>query len=139
MDCQEAQESIVASLVEPLAADRRQAMENHVATCEACRRFAEVQRALDARLAAAMPATCLSDAFRASLRERIRRDPAAAWPDFLPELAHLAGCSVAVAVSVSLLPLPPGTVILAGAAFTGATYFLQAVLRTSLEGLEGDA
>ena len=133
MDCQKAQESILASLVEPLEAGRREAMENHLAACGACRRFAEVQRALDARLAVAVPAACLSAGFRASLRERIRRDPVSAWPDFLPELAHLAGCSIAVALSVFLLPLPAGNVILAGVAFTGLTYFLQTVLRTSLE------
>jgi len=139
MDCQEVQESILESLAEPLGADRRLATEDHIATCETCRSFAEIQRELDARLAAATPTMCLSAGFRTSVRKRIRRDLVSAWPDFLPELAHLAGCLVAIGVSVFLLPLPAGTVIMAGAAFTGLTYFLQTVLRTSLDGLEGDA
>jgi hypothetical protein len=138
MDCRKAQESILASLVEPLEAGQHQAMEDHLADCGACRRFAEVQRALDARLAAAVPAACLSAGFRASLRARIRRDPVSAWPDFLPEVAHLAGCSIAVGLAVVLLPLPAGNVILAGVVFTGLTYLLQAVVRTSLEEPEGD-
>ena len=133
MDCQNAQESMLASLVEPLEAGRRQAMEDHLAVCGVCGRFAEAQRALDARLAAAVPAARLSAGFRTSIRERIGRDPESAWPDFLPELAHLAGCSIAVALSVFLLPLPAGNVILAGVAFTGLTYFLQTGLRTLLE------
>ena len=139
MDCQEVQESILESLAEPLGADRRLATEDHIATCETCRGFAEIQRELDARLAAATPTMCLSAGFRTSLRKRIRRDLVSAWPDFLPELAHLAGCVVAIGGSVFLLPLPARAVILAGAAFTGLTYFLQTVLRTSLEGMEGDA
>jgi hypothetical protein len=139
MDCQEAQESILESLVEPLGAGQRQAMDNHIATCGTCRSFAEIQRVLDARLAAAVPTARLSAGFRTSLRERMRRDPVSAWPDFLPDLAHLAGCSVATGVSVFLLPLPAGSVILACAAFTALTFFLQAVLRASLDGLEGDA
>jgi hypothetical protein len=139
MDCQEAQESILESLVEPLGTDQRQAMDNHIATCGPCRRFAEFQRVLDARLAGAVPTVRMSSGFRTSLRERMRRDPVSAWPEFLPDLAHLAGCSVATGVSVFLSPLPVWSVILASAAFTGLTFFLQAVLRASLDGLEGDA
>src|SRR6266478_6574197 len=138
MDCRETQESILESLVEPLGDDRRRAMENHLAICGACRGFAEIQRALDARLVAATPDVRLSADFRRSLREKIRRDSVWAWPDFLPELAHLAGCSVATGVSVFVLPLPAGSVIVAGAVFTVVTYFLQTVLRTSLEELEAD-
>src|SRR5438093_2170108 len=104
MDCQEAQESILESLVEPLGADQRQAIDNHISTCGTCRTFAEIQRVLDARLAAVLPTARLSAGFRASLRERIRRDPVSTWPDFLPDLAHLAGCSVAIGVLVFLLP-----------------------------------
>src|SRR5260370_28514640 len=123
MDCQEVRESILESLVEPLGAGQRQAMDSHIATCGTCRRFAEIQRVLDARLAAVVPAARLSAGFRKSLRERIRRDPLSAWPDFLPDLAHLTGCSVATGVSVFLLPLPAGPVILAGGGVTGLSVF----------------
>ena len=139
MDCSEVQESILESLVEPLGTDHRLATEDHIAACETCRRFAEIQRKLDVRLAEAKPTTCLSAGFRTSLRKRIRRDLVSAWPDFLPELAHLAGCVVVIGGLVFLLPLPARAVILWGAVFTGLTYFLQTVLRTALDGLEGDA
>ena len=139
MDCRETQESMLESLVEPIETGRRQAMENHIATCENCRDFAELQHTLDTRLAAALPPACPSADFRAALRKRIRRDPVPVWPDFLPDLAHLAGCALATGVAAFVLPVPAVSVILAGAAFTGVTYFLQTVLRTSLEWLEGDA
>ena len=59
-----------------------------------------------------------------------------AWPEFLPDLAHLVGCGVAVAVSMIVLPLRTDTVLLAGTAFTGATYLLQSAVRMSLEEAE---
>ncbi len=139
MDCQEAQESILESPVNPLATERRAALESHIGTCETCGGFAEIQRALDARLTAAVPAARLSPSFRASLKERIRHDPVSAWPDFLPDLAHLIGCAFAILLSLSLLPRYSGTVILAGVTSTAVTYFLQAALRGSLDVLEADA
>ena len=78
MDCQEAQESILESLVQPLGTDRRQATNNHIATCGSCRSFAQIQRVLDARLAAAVQVADLSAGFRTSLRERIRRESVSA-------------------------------------------------------------
>jgi predicted anti-sigma-YlaC factor YlaD len=133
MDCNEAQESILEALLDPLAAEQRLAMENHVAACEACAGFAGTQRTLDARFTAAVPSTQLSPAFRAALRKKMRRDPLMAWPDFLPDLAHIVGCGIAVAVSVMVLPLRTDAVLLAGTALTGATYLLQSALRMSLE------
>jgi hypothetical protein len=133
VDCQETQDSILESLVEPLDGERRLALEDHVATCSACSAFSRRQIELDARLAAVAPAARLSSTFRVSLRAAIRRDPASAWPDFLPDVAHLAGCAGGIGLSVFLLPFRPGAVLLAGAALTGATYFFQAVLRSSLD------
>jgi hypothetical protein len=139
MDCQEAQDSIVGSLVERLGDGGRMALEGHIASCDACRNFAETQGRLDARLRALAPPAGLSPGFRASLRKRIRRDPGSAWPDFLPEVAHVAGCAFAVVLAVLLVPRYAGIVIPAGAAITVVTYFLQSALRSALEGLEGDA
>jgi hypothetical protein len=138
MDCQETQESILDSLVESLAAERYLAMENHLARCETCSSFAKVQRTLDSRLAAAVARARLSPAFRSALRKRIQRNPAALWPDFLPDVAHLVGCALVIALSVFLLPFPSRSVILAGLIFTSGTYFLQAALRGALSGLEAD-
>jgi hypothetical protein len=126
------------SLVESLATERYLAMENHLAGCEACSSFAEVQRTLDSRLAAAVPLARPSPGFRASLRKRIQCDPEAVWPDFLPDVAHLVGCTLVVALSVFLLPFPSRSVILAGLVFTSGTYFFQAALRGALSGLDAD-
>jgi hypothetical protein len=139
MECTEACEWLIESLAEPLAKERQQALDDHLGACGSCARFAEIQRSLDGRLAAAMPEARLSASFRGSLRRRMRRDPAAAWPDFLPDVAHLAGCAAATALVLLLAPLPAGLVVVSGAAFTAATYFLQTVLRSALDALEGGA
>src|SRR3954447_26663871 len=122
MDCNEAQENILESLTGQLAPEHRLDVENHIASCATCAGFAEIQRSLDARLTASSPAAQLSPDFRAALQVRVRRDPLTAWPDFLPDIAHLIGCGVAIGLLVFLLPLRPQTVLAAGAAFTGATY-----------------
>jgi len=51
-------------------------------------------------------------------------------------LAHVVGCVCATALCFFMLPFPAGPVILAGLAFALVTYFIQAVLRGSLETLE---
>jgi hypothetical protein len=139
MKCQEAQESMLESLVEPLAVERRLALEEHITGCETCTHFFEIHHLLDIRLAAALPPSQLSSSFRASLKEKIHRDPVSAWPDFLPDLAHLGGCAVANLLLLLLLPWRSDTVLLAGTAFACVTFFLQAVIRSSLNGLERDA
>ncbi len=138
MDCHEARDSILESLVESLATERRAAMESHIADCATCARFAGIQRTLDTRMAAALPPARLSPEFRTSLKRKIRRDQWTAWPDFLPDLAHLIGCAFAIILSLLLLPQHSGAVMVAGAAFTGVTYFFQGLLRSSLEAIEGD-
>jgi hypothetical protein len=135
MDCQETQETILDSFVESLATERDLAMENHLAGCETCSSFAEIQHTLDSRLAAAARLASPGPGFRASLRKRIQCDPEALWPDFLPDVAHLVGCALVIALSVFLLPFSPPSVILAGLVFTSGTYFFQAALRGALSSL----
>ena len=136
MECQQAQESLLESLIEPLDREQGVALERHLASCEACRRFAEMQRKLDARLTEAFPEAHLSPAFRSGLKARMHRDPLSSWPDFLPDVAHLGGCVAALAILEFALPGHSGTVLLASVAFTGLTYFLQSVLRSSLDSTE---
>jgi anti-sigma factor RsiW len=136
VDCQQAQETILEWLIEPLDEEQTMALERHLASCEICRSFAETQRKLDARLAEAFSGADLSPAFRTRLKARIGRDPVSSWPDFLPDLAHVGGCVAATLVLVFVLPLYSGTVILASCAFTALTFFLQAVLRGFLDSLE---
>jgi predicted anti-sigma-YlaC factor YlaD len=136
MDCQTAQELILESLAETRLAATTPELEIHLAGCEACRNFSETQRMLDLQLSAAISAPALSPAFRASLAKRVRSEPLSAWPDFLPDVAHITGCVCATALCLSILPFPAGSVMLAGLGFTLGTYFVQTVLRGSLEAWE---
>jgi predicted anti-sigma-YlaC factor YlaD len=136
MNCEQARETLLDSLAGSIAAEVHLLMEDHIASCEACRRFADVQRSLDARLTAAFPAVSLSPGFRSSLRMRLNDTRRPIWPESLPDIAHLAGCALAVALLLLVMPQNSRTVLLGGAGFTVVTYFLQAVLRSSLEKLE---
>lgn len=136
MNCEETQETLLDSLDGPIAAEVHVVMEDHIAHCEACRRFAETQRSLDALLTAALPVMPLSPGFRSSLRMRLNDRQSSTWPESLPDIAHLAGCALAMALLLLVMPQYSRTVLLAGTGFTVVTYFLQAVLRSSLEKLE---
>ena len=136
MDCGKAQQQILESLAETRRGDNALDLEAHLAGCEDCRRFLDTQIKLDHRLRAAISAPPLSGAFRTSLEKRLRREPLSVWPEFLPDVAHVAGCAGATALCLSLLPFAAGQVMLAGLAFTVATYFVQAVLHGALEAWE---
>ena len=136
MNCHEARQIVLDSLDGPVRAELYLPMETHIACCDACRRFANVQRALDVRLTAAVPVVSLSLGFRSSLRQRINNRQISIWPESLPDVAHLMGCAFAIVLLLLVLPQYSRTVLLAGAGFTAVTYFLQAVLRSSLESLE---
>jgi hypothetical protein len=113
-------------------------MEDHLAGCESCHRFAGVQRSIDARLTATAPTVSLSAGFRSSLRERVDRPQVPSWPESLPDLAHLAGCALGIVLLLLILPQYSRIVLLAGAGFTVVTYFVQAVVRSSADQLEAD-
>jgi predicted anti-sigma-YlaC factor YlaD len=136
MNCEEAREALLNSLAGSIPAERHLPMEKHIATCEACRRFTKVQLMLDARLAAAVPVVALSPQFRSSLREKCRDHTMPDWPESLPDVAHLTGCLLAIALLLLVMPQYSRTVVLAGSEFTAVTYFFQAVLRSSLEKLD---
>lgn len=133
MECREAQERILESLALSGRRPETLGLEGHLAGCDACRSFREIQAALDRQLSAVMAPPSPSLAFRAAVLKRIRRDPLAVWPESLPDLAHLAGGVFATALCVWMLPFRADTVILAGMGFTLATFFLQAVIRESFE------
>lgn len=138
MDCREAQEQIVESLAETRPGAKTGDLESHLASCAACRMFSETQFTLHLQLSAAISTPPLSPAFRTSLMKRIRREPLSVWPEFLPDVAHLAGCVCATALCLSLLPFPAGPMMLVGLGFTLVTYFVQSVIRGSLESWEED-
>jgi hypothetical protein len=136
MNCEEARQILLDSLVWLFPAERHTPMEDHIATCEACRQFLEVQRMLDARLTAAVPVVSLSPGFRSSLLEKLSDHTVPGWPEFLPDIAHLMGCALAITLLLLLMPQYSRTVLLAGSGFTAVTYFFQAILRSSLEPFE---
>ena len=106
---------------------------DHLSICMECRHFYEIQLELHARF---LPASAenLSPAFRQALGRRIAQERVFSWPDFLPDIAHLAGCIAATLVSIAVLPWPAPSVLIAGILFTGVSYFLQAKLRDALQG-----
>ena len=138
MNCEQARETLLDSLTESVRAEVRLLMEDHIASCEACRRFAVVQRTIDARLTATVPAISLSPGFRSLLRERLDHCKVPSWPESLPDIAHLAGCALGIVLLLLILPQYSTTVLLAGSGFTVVTYFVQAVVRSSVEWLEPD-
>ena len=123
MDCEEAQERILDGLEAA----------SHLAGCGGCREFAFVQRTLDRRLTAALPAPVLGPEFRSALRQRIRREPYRLWPDSLPDLIHLGSCGAATVFCAVMLPFSAMSTLGIGAAVTAVTYVLQAVSRSLLE------
>jgi hypothetical protein len=131
MNCDEARQTLLESLTVPAPAARDPLLEDHLASCEDCRRFVRVQRVLDARLTAATPLVSLSPEFRPSLRRNLPPHTTSAWPESLPDLAHLLGCALAILLLILCLPRYSRTILLAGSAFTAVTYFLQAVLHTA--------
>ena len=136
MNCQQARETVLESFDGPMGAELHLAMENHLATCEACRQFAGVQLAIDARLTEALPLVSLSAGFRRALREKLADAEAPPWSESLPDIAHLAGCAFGIILLLLVMPKYSSTILIAGGGFTAITYFLQAVLRSSLERLE---
>src|SRR5436305_4246275 len=137
MNCQQACQTVLESFDGPMVAELHLAMENHLATCEACRQFAEVQQAIDARLTEALPLLCLSAGFRGSLRRKLADDPVAPrWSESLPDIAHLAGCAFGIILLLLVMPKYSSTILMAGGGFTAITYFLQSVLRSSLQRVE---
>ena len=136
MTCEQARKTLLDSLIEPIRAEVRLLLQEHIASCDACRQFEDVQRLLDARLTAAVPPVSLSPGFRSSLRERLHHRHSPSWPEFLPDIAHLVGCVLGIVLLLLVLSQYSGTVLKAGLGFTVVTYFIQAVVRSSLDRLE---
>lgn len=133
MDCPAAQERILESLAGTESGAGTPDLEVHLADCEACRTFSEIQTMLDLRLSAAICPPPLSAAFRTSLTKRLRGERLSNWSDFLPGATHLAGGVCATALCLWLLPFSTSTVMLAGLEFTVLTYFVQAAAQSSIE------
>lgn len=121
MNCREVQDAILEFGEAPAEAVE------HVAGCEECRGFQAVQRELDARLSRGIRPAVMGPALLAGVRQRIRREPWRIWPDWLPDVVHLASCGAATVVCAALLPFPAVSTLAAGAAVTLATWCLESV------------
>ena len=133
MDCREAQERILESFDGDRAPLEKSQLERHIAECPECARFAALQTQLDLRLHEHIAAPEFSPGFRVGLQERIAREPRERWPDWLPDLVHLAGSGLAVVSCALLLPLPVPAVLGTGVLVSLVTYFLQTLLVSALE------
>ena len=136
MNCEQARETVLESFDAPLKAELQLAMQDHMATCEACRQFAELQQAIDARLAEALPLVSLSAGFSRSFREGLAEPVEPSWSESLPDIAHLAGCAFGIVLLLLTMPQHSKIILVAGGGFTVMTYFVQAVLRRALERVE---
>ena len=126
MKCSACKEEILGSIGE----QHRVSVQDHISDCSECRQFAGLQQMLHDRFSPASSVQ-LSRTFRFALRKRLGRRTFV-WPDYLPDIAHLAGGAIATAVSLIVLPWPPLPVLIAGAAFTGITYLFQSTMRDAL-------
>jgi hypothetical protein len=133
MDCREAQDRFLENMESTLSPLEKTQLERHISKCAECGPFAALQSELDLRLEQATLAPKLSPAFRAGLQQRIALHGREPWPDWLPDVAHLAGCAAAVAVCAALLPFPVPVVLGAGVVIAFVTYSLQALLVSALE------
>jgi hypothetical protein len=138
MNCEQARETLLDSLIEPVPAEVHVLLEDHLLGCEACRRFAGVQRSIDARLTATVPTVSLSAGFQSSVREKLDHRKVPIWAESLPDIAHLAGCALGILLLLLILPQYSRAVLVAGSRFTVVTYFVQAVVRSSVDRLEPD-
>jgi predicted anti-sigma-YlaC factor YlaD len=138
MNCEVARDIVLDALDGSVDSETRRLLDRHLAECAACQEFARAQYALDIRLAAALPPAVPSPALRVAVRANLP-SRASIWADSLPDVAHVAGCALGVALLIVILPQYAGFVLQAGGAFTLVTFFLQAVLRSSLERLDPNA
>jgi anti-sigma factor RsiW len=133
MVCRETQEILLESFEGSLSALEERQLQQHVSTCPDCASFAAEQRQLDLRLRKTITAPQLGPGFRAALRSRIAKEQREPWPDWLPDMAYLAGSGVAISTCALLLPLPAPVVLEMGVAVAFLAYALQTLLVSTLE------
>jgi anti-sigma factor RsiW len=131
--CLEAEEHLLEALDGVLPDDVRLALDHHLSTCVRCTDFAARLRAVDAQLATAFRPTPPPASIAMTVRARVRRERQAAVRESLPDLIHLAGCTVITLLSAALLPIEASVTIAAGIGVTCVTYVGMAVMRWSIE------
>ena len=136
MTCAQAEEHLLDSIDEPLAAAVQRAVDLHVGSCAGCREFAAQLRAADTQLSMALPPVVAPASIADAVHRQQRQDRRAALAGNLPDLIHLTGCTVATILSAVFLPVEAPITLAAGIAFTCFTYLIMAIVRSSLEAME---
>jgi hypothetical protein len=133
MDCRETQERLLESFEGAVSPLEKSQLERHISECPECAKFAILQSQLDLRLHEGIAAPQLSSGFRAGLQAGIAQQRREPWPDWLPDVAHLAGSGVAIGSCALLLPLPVPVVLGTGVLVAFLAYSLQTLLVSALE------
>ena len=138
MTCQAAQELILESLDCRIDEEQQIRLESHIAQCEMCRSFREVQRVLDAALAFHCVAPQLSPAFRSKLAREDQRSRRGRRVRNGSQTCSIlaAGLWPRQPVFCGCLFHPPQSLTV-GIALTFVSYALQTMFRFWLEDLEG--
>jgi hypothetical protein len=133
MDCTHAQELLLDEIDGQVEPAQRPELLRHVASCEACREFAGLQRQLDAELRKSFPAAGLDARFRPALERRLAREP---WPDWLPDVAYLAGAALATAATIVALPFPASTTWWIGGALAALGFVVHSILASAFSEMD---
>ena len=136
MTCDQAEELLFESFDDEPGAEARRALDHHLVSCVACTALAAKLQMVDTRLAAALPPIAAPASIAEGVRRQQRREREATLRESLPDIIHLAGCSAATLLSALLLPVQASLTIAAGITFTGLTYMVMTVMRSSLEAAE---
>jgi anti-sigma factor RsiW len=133
MDCTHAQDLLLDEIDGPLEPAERPELLRHVASCETCREFAGMQRRLDAELRKSFPVAGLDARFRPALERRLGREP---WPDWLPDVAYLAGAALATAATIVALPFPASTTWWIGGALAALGFVVHSILASAFSDMD---
>jgi anti-sigma factor RsiW len=133
MECQRVQDEILESFAEARPPDVQAAVDDHLAGCPACARFAAAQKAIDASLVRALAPPRPGLGLRRAIRTRIHRQDAPVWSDWLPHVVHVVSCAGITIVCAALVPFDSSLVLAVGAIGTALTHFLLATVHGSLD------
>ena len=136
MNCERVQAEILESLIEAPAPEVQALVDAHLVTCVPCAAFAVRQARVEAGLRDALAPPRLRPLVRAVVRERLRHQPSAAWPDFLPDAVHFTSCALVTVMSVALLPFSAPLVLTVAAGATIASHALLTAVQDAWDAAE---
>ena len=136
MECENAREAILESLLEAQSHEAQTMIEAHVAECRSCAAFMLRQRDLDRQLSQHLRPPTLPSGFRTALRRRARQDSRPFWSDVLPDVVHFASCGVVTVLALVWLPLSARVVLIAATGGTLLTHLVLTAVRESLDAAE---